>query len=117
VTRQISVIVGGPFNSGILATGSVEGARYDYRIAPRAILDRVTRIEAVCHRHAVPLPAAALQFPYGHSAVATVIPGARTSAEVGQNLAWLRMPIPADLWLELKSEGLMRADAPFPGAG
>jgi D-threo-aldose 1-dehydrogenase len=117
VKRQISVIVGGPFNSGILATGPVEGARYDYRIAPLAILERVARIEAVCSRHGVPLAAAALQFPYGHGAVATVIPGARTSAEVGQNLALLQVRIPADLWLDLKAEGLMRADAPCPDIG
>jgi D-threo-aldose 1-dehydrogenase len=80
-------------------------------------VDRVRRIEAVCKRHRVPLAAAALQFPYGHPAVATVIPGARTRAEVEQNVALLQVAIPADLWHELKAEGLMRSDAPCPSEG
>ncbi|MBU6483894.1 MAG: aldo/keto reductase [Betaproteobacteria bacterium] len=113
-SRKIGVILGGVFNSGILATGASAGARYDYGLAPPAVLDRVRRIEAVCGRHGVPLAAAALQFPYGHPAVATVIPGARTRAEVEQNLALLQVAIPADLWHELKAEGLMRNDAPCP---
>ena len=117
VTRKIGVIVGGPFNSGILATGAGADARYDYGPAPPAVLDRVRRIEAVCNRHAVPLAAAALQFPCGHPAVATVIPGARTRAEVEQNVSLLQVAIPADLWRELKAEGLMRNDAPCPPDG
>ncbi|MEO6928736.1 MAG: aldo/keto reductase, partial [Casimicrobiaceae bacterium] len=113
--RQIGVIVGGPFNSGILATGHKErSARYDYQIASEGVRDRVRRIEAVCNRHAIPLPAAALQFPYGHGAVAAVIPGARTDAEVAQNLEWMSLPIPTDLWQELKAEELMRNEAPCP---
>lgn len=114
VTRKIGVIVGGPFNSGILATGASGEARYDYGLAPASVLDRVRRIEAACSRHDVPLAAAALQFPYGHPAVATVIPGARTRAEVEQNTALLQLAIPASLWHELKAEGLMRFDAPCP---
>ena len=117
VTREIGVIVGGPFNSGILASGASGEARYDYGPAPLAVVDRVRRIEAVCKRHRVPLAAAALQFPYGHPAVATVIPGARTRAEVEQNVALLQVAIPADLWHELKAEGLMRSDAPCPIEG
>ncbi|HEX7273600.1 MAG TPA: aldo/keto reductase [Casimicrobiaceae bacterium] len=116
-SRQIGVIVGGPFNSGILATGATRDARYDYRLAPTQVAERVGRIEAVCKRHRVPLAAAALQFPYGHPAVASVIPGARTRAEVGQNLALLQIAIPADLWRELKAEGLLRLDAPCPVGG
>lgn len=116
VARDIGVIVGGPFNSGILAGGKNE-ARYDYGIAPPDILDRVRRIDAVCRRHGVPLAAAALQFPYGHPAVTTVIPGARTRAEVEGNVASLRVAIPADLWRELKAERVLRADAPSPSDG
>ncbi len=114
VTRGIGVILGGPFNSGILASGTSGEARYDYGPAPQAVLDRVRRIEGVCKRHGVSLAAAALQFPYGHPAVATVIPGARTRAEVEHNVAMLNVAIPADLWRELKAEGLMRGDAPCP---
>ena len=117
VARDIGVVVGGPFNSGILASGATGDARYDYGIAPPAILERVRRIDGVCKRHDVPLAAAALQFPYGHPAVATVIPGARTRAEVEQNVALLQVAIPADLWRELKEEGLMRPDAPCPAGG
>jgi D-threo-aldose 1-dehydrogenase len=114
VTRGIGMILGGPFNSGILATGTSGEARYDYGPAPQAVMDRVRRIEGVCKRHGVPLAAAALQFPYGHPAVATVIPGARTRTEVEHNIAMLNVAIPADLWRELKAEALMRGDAPCP---
>jgi D-threo-aldose 1-dehydrogenase len=117
VSRRIGVIVGGPFNSGILATGATAKARYDYRLAPTDVAERVARIEAVCKRHWIPLAAAALQFPYAHRAVASVIPGARTRVEVEQNLALLEVAIPVDLWRELKTEGLLRADAPCPGDG
>jgi D-threo-aldose 1-dehydrogenase len=112
--RGLSVVIGGPFNSGILATGAVEGATYDYKPAPPEIAARVARIEAVCRRHGVPLAAAALQFPLAHPAVRSVIPGARSADEVRQNLALLRVPIPAALWDDLRAAGLLRADAPTP---
>ena len=115
--RGIGVIVGGPFNSGILASGTTGEARYDYALAPPAILERVRSIEAVCRRHRVALAAAALQFPYGHPAVTAVIPGARTRAEVEQNVALREVAIPADFWRELKEVGLMRDDAPCPASG
>ena len=78
------------------------------------ILAKVTRIEAVCARHNVPLPAAALQFPLGHPAVASVIPGALLPEHVARNVAAFRHAIPADFWSELKHEGLLRPDAPVP---
>lgn len=112
--RGISVVIGGPFNSGILATGPVAAATYDYAPAPREILDRVRRIEAVCRRHDVPLAAAALQFPLGHHAVASVIPGGRSEEEIKSNLALMSRPIAPELWHELKAEGLLRQDAPVP---
>lgn len=112
--RGVRIVVGGPYNSGILATGAVEGAYYNYAPASEAVLAKVRRIEAVCARHAVPLPAAALQFPLGHPAVATVIPGARTIEEVAANVACLEQAIPADCWAELKQEGLIDAEAPTP---
>jgi len=97
-----------------LASGAVEGAYYNDGPAPAAVLEKVRGIEAVCARHEVPLPAAALQFPLGHPAVATVIPGARTVAEVAANVDCLEHPIPADYWAELKQEGLIDAEAPTP---
>jgi D-threo-aldose 1-dehydrogenase len=116
VTRKIGIVIGGAYNSGILATGAVEGAVYNYKPAPPAILKRVSRIEAVCRRHNVPLAAAALQFPLHHPAVASVIPGARTPGEVQSNLTLLAIAIPDALWHDLKAEGLLREDAPVPGA-
>ena len=112
--KQISVIIGGPFNSGILATGAVEGAYYNYQPAKPEILDRVHQIESVCSRHHVPLPAATLQFPLAHPTVATVIPGAGSVAELQANIDCLEQPIPADLWDELKHLRLLDRDASVP---
>jgi D-threo-aldose 1-dehydrogenase len=114
VERGIGIIIGSPYASGILATGPIEGAKYNYAPAAPEVLAKTRRIEAVCRRHGVPLPAAALQFPLGHPAVAAIIPGAVDPAEVEQNLAHLRTAIPADLWAELKAEGLLHKDAPVP---
>lgn len=114
VARGVGFVIGAVFQSGILATGAVEGATYDYAPAPPDVLERVRRIEAVCARHGVPLAAAALQFPLGHPAVASVIPGSFHPDQVARNVAAFHHPIPADLWAELKREGLLRADAPVP---
>ena len=109
--RGIAVVVGGPYNSGILAGGG----QYDYAAAPAHIARRVAEIEETCLSFGVPLAAAALQFPLGHPAVVSVIPGARTAAEVQSNAAYAAHDIPADLWDALKLRGLIRADAPVPG--
>jgi D-threo-aldose 1-dehydrogenase len=114
VARGIGIILGGPFNSGILAGPVRDGAWFDYAPAPPEVLARARRIEAVCARHGVPLPAAALQFPLAHSAVASVIPGALAAAEVAANAAHLLHPIPSALWQELRHEGLLDAAAPTP---
>ena len=116
VEKKISIITGGPYNSGILATGAREGAYYNYLPAPPAILERVRQMEAVCARHQVALPAAALQFPLGHPAVAAIIPGARSAAELAANLAYFRQPIPADFWAELKHLKLIDPAAPTPSS-
>jgi D-threo-aldose 1-dehydrogenase len=112
--RGIGFVIGAPFASGILATGAVPGARYRYADAAPAIMAKVARIEAVCARHDVPLPAAALQFPLGHPSVASVIPGALLPEHVTRNVVAFRHAIPADFWAELKHEGLLRNDAPVP---
>jgi len=112
--RNVSVIIGGPFNSGILASGPVPGARYFYKPAPPEILDRTRQLQETCAEHEVPLPAAALQFPLHHKAVASVIPGARSQAELQENLSLLDYPIPSALWDDLKARGLIRKDAPVP---
>ncbi len=99
--RSIAVIVGGPFNSGILATGPKVDAWYDYAPAPADVLERTRQLDAACRHFGVPLPAAALQFPLRHPAVTTVIPGLMTPAEVEAAAAWMDVPIPDDLWRQL----------------
>jgi D-threo-aldose 1-dehydrogenase len=114
VARNVGVVIGAPFASGVLVTGAVQGARYRYAEATPEIIARVKRIEAVCERHDVPLAAAALQFPLGHPSVAAVIPGALLPEHVNRNVAAFRHAIPAALWAELKYAGLLREDAPVP---
>lgn len=96
--RGVGVVIGGPYNSGVLATGAVPGARYDYAPASDAVLARVRALEAVCDRFGVRLADAALQFPLQHPAVVSVIPGGQTPAEVGRNAVGFTAPLPAELW-------------------
>ena len=112
--RGTKLIIGGPYNSGILATGAVDGATFNTRTAPPTVLERVRRIAAVCARHDVPVPAAALQFPLAHPLVVSVIPGARSVAELEQNVDYMRVAIPPALWADLKAENLIAASAPVP---
>ena len=114
VARGCAFVIGSPFQSGILATGPKPGARYNYSVAPADVQAKVGRIQEVCERHGVPLAAAALQFPLGHPAVASVIPGASSPAQQERNVATFSHSIAADLWAELKHEGLLREDAPVP---
>ena len=112
--RNVGIILASVFNSGILATGPVEDAQYVYEDAPAEILEKVSRIEQVCRRHNVSLPAAAIQFPLAHSCVTTVIPGALHPRQVEEDLDYFQEEIPSALWAELKAEGLLREDAPTP---
>jgi D-threo-aldose 1-dehydrogenase len=112
--KGIGVMLGGVFNSGILATGAVPGARYNYVAAPPEVLARVARIEAACRAHGATLPAAALHFALAHPAVSSVVLGAVTPEEVERNLALAATAPPAGLWAELKAAGLLRAQAPVP---
>ncbi|MFG2640747.1 aldo/keto reductase [Streptomyces sp. NPDC048370] len=111
--RGKSVVIGGVFNSGLLADPR-PGATYDYATAPQEVLDRALRLQAVAGRHQVPLRALALHFPYGHPAVASVLVGARSGNEVRDAAELLARPIPADLWAELRAEGLLPDDVPVP---
>jgi D-threo-aldose 1-dehydrogenase len=112
--RNTKIIIGGPYNSGILATGAVAGARFNTKLAPEPVLERVRQIEAICARYGVALPAAALQFPLGHPLVVSVIPGAQSVEELQQNLDYLQQTIPASLWADLQREGLIDPAAPLP---
>ncbi|MXX47095.1 MAG: aldo/keto reductase [Chloroflexi bacterium] len=110
----ISVVAGGPYNSGILASDLSDSVSYNYRAAPAGMLDRARAIKAVCDRHDVPLKAAALQFILAHPAIAAVIPGAASVAEVEENARMIEAPIPRALWVELKEAGLLDPGAPTP---
>jgi D-threo-aldose 1-dehydrogenase len=112
--KSISIIIGGPYNSGILAGGALSGTKFNYQDASTEVFERVKKVEEVCRRHSVPLKAAALQFPLAHPAVASVIPGARCAAEVEENFALMSVPIPGDFWQDLRAEGLLPGEAPVP---
>jgi D-threo-aldose 1-dehydrogenase len=112
--RGIAVVAGGVFNSGLLADSGA-GARYNYDPAPADLIARAQQLAEVCQRQGIPLKAAALQFPIAHPSVAAVLTGTRSRAELDENAQLFDLPIPGDLWQELKTEGLLAEDAPTPG--
>jgi D-threo-aldose 1-dehydrogenase len=115
--RGVSIISGGPFNSGILAVGSRAGksAHYNYVAPPPEVLDRVRRLEEVCDDFSVPLQAAALQFPLGHPAVASVVAGCVTGEESLNAADMFGRQIPRAFWEALRARKLIDARAPLPG--
>ena len=112
--RGVSVIIGAPFASGLLVSGSSRPATYDYAAAPPEMVEKTARLEAVCAAHQVPLPAAALQFVLAHPAVASVIPGYNSPGQAEGCLQWLRTPIAPEFWEGLRVAGLIDTDAPTP---
>ena len=111
--KNISVVIGGPYNSGILAGGT----HYEYQQATPEILARVDALRAVCAEFNVDIRAAALQFSLAHPAVAAVIPGASQPSRIAENLALVDAEIPAAFWQALRTRGLVAVDAPLPQAG
>lgn len=109
VKRRIGVLVASPLESGILATGAVAGATYLYQKADAEVLARVGRMESICREFGVPLAAVALQYPARHPAVASVVVGMRSAAEVESNIALMKQPIPDALWARLAGEGIAMA--------
>ncbi|WP_189806547.1 aldo/keto reductase [Streptomyces tanashiensis] len=112
--RGVDVVIGGVFNSGLLADPR-PGATYDYTAAPPDLLSRALDLKTVCERHGVPLRAAALRFPLGHPAVASVLVGTRSAAEARDAAAMLAHAVPDALWAELRERGLLPVDVPTPG--
>ncbi len=110
--KNIGVMLAGVFNSGILATGAVPGAKFEYAPAPADIMDKVARIEAICIRHGTTLRRAALQFAMAHPAVVSVVLGAVAPAEIESNVADASHEVPAALWSDLKTAGLLDQSAP-----
>ena len=117
LAQQTSIVIGGPYNSGILATGTRGGGamHYDYAPASAAMIARVAAIETIAQDFGVTLPAAALAFVLAHPAVASVIPGMGSARRVTQTLALHAAPIPTQFWTALREAGLIRPDAPVPG--
>jgi D-threo-aldose 1-dehydrogenase len=109
-----AIIIGGAFNSGLLAAPVGPGATYNYAPADAATRARAQRIYDTCAQHGVDVGAAALQFVLAHPAVASVVVGMRTAAEVESAVARLRAPIAPRLWDALRNAGLLLADAPTP---
>ena len=112
--RDVGIVLGGVYNSGVLATGPKPGARYNYAPASQDVLDRAGAIEEVCLRHGVPLPAAALQFAYAHPAVTSICLGARNADQQDRNVELFERAVPEALWDDLRDAELIRQDAPTP---
>ncbi len=112
--RGIGIVLGGVYNSGILASGAIKGAMYNYNPAPKPIMQRVSAIEAICKKHKVKLAEAALHFPLSHPCVVSVIPGATSPSQVAFNIKTISKKIPKALWKDLKAAGLMDARAKTP---
>lgn len=111
-SKSVKIIVGGPFNSGIL----VGGKTWNYENAPREVIDKARKLAKVCKSHSVPMPAAALRFPLAHPIVKSVIPGCRNPQEFKQLMEWWNTKIPTELWSDLKNQGLIDQIAPVPSA-
>jgi D-threo-aldose 1-dehydrogenase len=112
--KQIGVLAGGIYNSGVLATGAVAGAKFQYQDAPPEILAKVRRLQAMCDRHNVPLNAAALQFVAAHPAYSSLIVGAETPTQYAETIKASQVPIPAAFWADLRTEKLIEDSAPVP---
>ncbi len=111
------IVLGGPFNSGILATGAIKNAMYNYELAPANIKQRVAAIEKVCLSYQVSIAQAAIQFPMLHASVVSVIPGGQSATEVMLNCATLKSQIKTELWQELKDKNLLHPNAPIAARG
>lgn len=119
IEHGASIILGGPYNSGILATGvrNFQNPYYNYQPAPQEVIDKVAKIEAICVDHKVTLAAAALQFPLAHPAVASVIPGLGNEKRVHKTVELFNQVIPNQFWQDLKTAGLIAQHAPTPESG
>ena len=114
--KNIGIMAGGTYNSGILAKGAKPGATYNYGEAPADIMQKAQAIEAVAERHGVDVKAAASQFVFAHPAITCIIPGTRQPARVEENFNLLIDEIPSVFWDDLRAENLVHESAPLPEA-
>jgi D-threo-aldose 1-dehydrogenase len=113
VAKNISVIIGSPFNTGILVDPKPDST-FDFVQAPAEIIEKALRMKGVCAKYNIPLPAAAIQFPFAHPAVAQILTGAFSSKEIEENARLMQVKIPAELWQDLRNNGLIHPKAPTP---
>jgi D-threo-aldose 1-dehydrogenase len=114
LAKGIGVVLGGVFNSGILAAPQA-GATFDYRQADPELIARAQRLDAICRTHGADLKAAAIQFALAHPAVGGIVLGARTAGEIEQNVGLARQTVPTAVWRQIRYEALVDAKAPLPG--
>lgn len=112
--KNISVIIGSPYNTGILHDPRPDST-FDFMPAPQEMIEKALKLKSLCQKYNVPLPAAAIQFPFAHPAVAQILTGARSASEITENLRLMQTPIPPELWRELREKGLVHPNAPLPG--
>jgi D-threo-aldose 1-dehydrogenase len=112
--KGINIIIGSPYNTGILHDPT-DDATFDFLPAPPELIEKARDIKAICERHGVPLPAAAMQFPFGHPCVVQVLTGAVNPSEIRENARLLETPIPSELWDDLREAKLLDPRAPVPG--
>ncbi|MBR0829137.1 aldo/keto reductase [Bradyrhizobium manausense] len=112
--KNIGILLGGIYNSGILANPHT-GAKFNYEDADAALVSRALELDALCRKHGTELKAAAVQFCMAHPAVTVAVQGARTAAEVSDNIAMAELPVPQAFWQELRGRKLVDANAPLPG--
>jgi D-threo-aldose 1-dehydrogenase len=114
--KNIGIVAGGTYNSGILAKGAKPGATYNYGAAPTDILEKAAAIEVVAARHNVDIKAAASQFVFAHPAITCIIPGTRQPGRVEENFNLLTQEVGSEFWADLQNEGLLHKTAPVPGS-
>jgi D-threo-aldose 1-dehydrogenase len=114
LAKNIAVIIGSPYNTGILHDPKPD-ATFDFVQAPPDLIERAQKLKAICEKYRVPLPAAAIQFPLAHPAVAQILTGARSAQEIQENVRLMKVEIPADLWKDMRKSGLIHPKAPLPG--
>jgi len=112
--NDVSIFLGGVYNSGILATGPIPGAKYDYEDAPEEILTKAGSLQEITTKYGVPLHVAALHFAGAHPAIASLVIGSATAAEADDNRTIWDVKAPAAMWQELQDSGLIAAEAPLP---
>lgn len=110
----VKVIIGGAFNSGLLAAAPGDTLHYNYAAAPGWAVERANALRDVCGSFGASLPAAALHFCKAHPAVISVVPGAQSAAQVNQIAGWIGETIDPALWAALKDKGLISTEAPVP---